>query len=134
MTPATVFKDLPVTYEEGNWPKNDNRKYQYARTVYQGVVSSINTIAVRTVDEIGHEYAYSFAKYNFGQNMQDTNFNISSTGLCLGATFHVSQVVDINAGYMHSFYNDHRIDRGNMIVDTYTRKNDAVGVSVDLKF
>lgn len=73
-------------------------------------------------------------KYNFGQNMQDTNFNISSTALCLGATFHVSQVVDINAGYMHSFYNDHRIDRGNMIVDTYTRKNDAVGVSVDLKF
>ena len=59
VTPATVFKDLPVTYEDGNWPKNDNRKYQYARTVYQGIVSSVNTIAVRTVDEIGHEYAYS---------------------------------------------------------------------------
>lgn len=73
-------------------------------------------------------------KYGFGQNMQDTNFNVSSTALCLGATFHVSKMVNINAGYMHSFYNDHTIERAANITDTYTRKNDAVGVSVDLKF
>ena len=73
-------------------------------------------------------------KYGFGQNMQDTNFNVSSTALCLGATFHVSKMVNINAGYMHSFYNDHTIERTAGITDTYTRKNDAVGVSVDLKF
>jgi long-chain fatty acid transport protein len=73
-------------------------------------------------------------KYGFGQNMQDTNFNVSSTALCLGATFHVSKMVNINAGYMHSFYNDHTIERTADITDTYTRKNDAVGVSVDLKF
>ena len=66
VTPATVFKDLPVTYDGGNWPKNDNRRYQYARTVYQGIVSSVNTISVRTLDEIGYDYAYGFAKYNFG--------------------------------------------------------------------
>lgn len=73
-------------------------------------------------------------KYGFGQNMQDTNFNISSTALCLGATFHVSKMVNINAGYMHSFYNDHTIKDNNGITNTYTRKNDVVGVSVDLKF
>ena len=73
-------------------------------------------------------------KYGFGQNMQDTNFNVSSTALCLGATFHVSKMVNINAGYMHSFYNEHTIERTVGITDTYTRKNDAVGVSVDLKF
>ncbi|MBQ2300501.1 MAG: outer membrane beta-barrel protein [Bacteroidaceae bacterium] len=73
-------------------------------------------------------------KYGFGQNMQDTNFNVSSTALCLGATFHVSKMVNINAGYMHSFYNDHTIKDNNGITNTYTRKNDAVGVSVDLKF
>lgn len=73
-------------------------------------------------------------KYGFGQNMQDTNFNVSSTALCLGATFHVSKMVNINAGYMHSFYNEHTIERTAGITDTYTRKNDAVGVSVDLKF
>ncbi len=73
-------------------------------------------------------------KYGFGQNMQDTNFNVSSTALCLGATFHVNKMVNINAGYMHSFYNDHTIKDNNGITNTYTRKNDAVGVSVDLKF
>ena len=75
-------------------------------------------------------------KYGFGQNMQDTNFNVSSTALCLGATFHVNKMVNINAGYMHSFYNETEIIRDEKlgIVDLYTRKNDAVGVSVDLKF
>lgn len=73
-------------------------------------------------------------KYNFGEKIQDTNFNISSTALCLGASFHVSKMVNINAGYMHSFYNDYLLDSGNSMTDLYTRKNDTFGVSVDLKF
>ena len=57
-TPATVYKDLPVYYSDGTgWPKNDNRQYQYARTVFQGIVSSVNTISVRTLDAIGYDYA-----------------------------------------------------------------------------
>jgi len=107
VTPATVFKDLPVTYEEGNWPKNDNRKYQYSRTVYQGIVSSINTIAVNTVDAIGHEYAYSFAKYNFGQEhlieYYPTEWEIKSdvgqAPLALGALTLGSTVQEMTAAY-----------------------------------
>ena len=107
VTPATVFKDLPVTYEGGNWPKNDNRKYQYSRTVYQGIVSSVNTIAVRTVDAIGHEYAYSFAKYNFGQEhlteYYPTEWEIKSdvgqAPLALGALTIGSTVQEMTAAY-----------------------------------
>ena len=107
VTPATVFKDLPVTYEDGNWPKNDNRKYQYARTVYQGIVSSVNTIAVRTVDEIGHEYAYSFAKYNFGQEHLieyyptewEVKSDIGQAPLALGALTLGSTVQEMSAAY-----------------------------------
>lgn len=73
-------------------------------------------------------------KYGFDDSMQDTNFNISSTALCLGASFRVNDMVKINAGYMHSFYEDHEIHKNNSIADFYTRKNDVVGVSVDLKF
>lgn len=73
-------------------------------------------------------------QYGFGDKMQDTNFNVNSTALCLGATFKVSEHVNINAGYMHSFYKDNELDRGNGITDLYTRKNDVVGVSVDLRF
>ena len=56
VTPATVMMDLPYSYDGGtNWPKNDNRKYQYSRTVYQGIVSSVNAISVNTLDTIGTE-------------------------------------------------------------------------------
>jgi len=113
VTPATVFRDLPVTYEDGNWPKNDNRKYQFSRTVYQGIVSSVNTIAVRTVDAIGHEYAYSFAKYNFGQNhlveYYPTEWEIKSdvgqAPLALGALTLGATVQEMSAAYA-TFAND----------------------------
>lgn len=73
-------------------------------------------------------------KYGFDDTMQDTNFNICSTALCLGASFRVSEMVKINAGYMHSFYEDHEIHKNTNMSDLYTRKNDVVGISVDLKF
>lgn len=73
-------------------------------------------------------------KYNFGSNMQDTNFNISSYGLCLGAKAQLCKVLAMNIGYMHSFYGSKEIERGNGITDRYTRKNDVVGISLDFKF
>ncbi len=113
VTPATVFKDLPVTYNGGNWPKNDNRQYQYSRTVYQGIVSSVNTISVRTLDAVGHEYGYSFAKYNFGQESlverYDTEWEVKSdigqAPLALGALTLGSTVREMSAAYA-TFAND----------------------------
>ncbi len=107
VSPATVFKDLPVSYEEGNWPKNDNRKYQYSRTVYQGIVSSVNTISVRTLNAIGAEYGYSFAKYNFGQESLVESYDagyemksdIGQAPLALGALTFGSTVQEMSAAY-----------------------------------
>lgn len=73
-------------------------------------------------------------KYNFGSDMQDTNFNISSYGLCLGAKAQLCKVLAMNIGYMHSFYGSKEIERGNGITDRYTRKNDIVGIGLDFKF
>lgn len=77
ITPATVITDLPLTYEtlevegvpEGKvsvWPLNDDRKYQFARTIFSGVVSSVNAVAANTLDMIGINYSYDFAKHQFG--------------------------------------------------------------------
>ena len=66
-SPATVLKDLPFTYDGGAWPKNDNRKYNYSRTIFNGLVYSANTISVRTLELAGYDYAYNFAKFNLGQ-------------------------------------------------------------------
>jgi len=114
VSPATVLKDLPVYYEDGaGWPKNDNRQYQYARTVYQGIVSSVNTISVRTLDKIGHDYGYSFAKYNLGQKylveQYETSYEIKSdidrAPLALGALTVGSTVREMSAAYA-TFAND----------------------------
>ena len=114
VNPGTVFHDLPVSYIDGNnWPKNDNRQYQYARTVYQGIVSSVNTISVRTLDAIGHEYGYSFAKYNFGLDhlveQYETEWEIKSdvgqAPLALGALTVGATVQEMSAAYA-TFAND----------------------------
>ena len=69
----------------------------------------------------------------YNDDMNDLTFNNSSTALCVGASYRVSKTVNINAGYMHSFYDDLTVTNA-MGRDNYNRKNDVVGVSVDLKF
>lgn len=66
-SPATVIKDLPLSYNGGAFPKNDNRQYSYSRTIFSGVVSSVNAIAANTLQQIGTDYAFDFAKNQFGQ-------------------------------------------------------------------
>nr|MBQ8243665.1 transglycosylase domain-containing protein [Oscillospiraceae bacterium] len=113
VNPGTVFKDLPVSYTDGYWPKNDNRQYKYSRTVYQGIVSSVNTISVRTLNAVGAEYGYSFAKYNFGQESlvesYDAGYEIKSdigqAPLALGALTLGSTVQEMSAAYA-TFAND----------------------------
>ena len=134
VTPATVFKDLPVSYDNGHWPKNDNRKYQYARTVYQGIVSSVNTISVRTLDEIGHDYAYSFAKYNFGQDSLVEEFvkpsgevksDIGRAPLALGALTFGSTVREMSAAYA-TFANDGVYREPRLYTKVYNSNGDLV--------
>lgn len=115
ITPASVVRDLPYTYEGGNnWPKNDNRRYNYQRTVLQGITSSINAVAVSTLDAIGTQYAYSFAKYNFGLNHLVENYttangevksDVGLAPLALGALTVGATVEEMAASYA-TFAND----------------------------
>ncbi len=72
VTPATVMKDMPMKYlneedEDPNpFPKNDGRTYSYSRTIRDGVVSSVNGIAISTLSSIGTGYSFNFARDQFG--------------------------------------------------------------------
>ena len=66
VSPATPIKDMPITYEGGNFPKNDNRRYNLWRNVYNGIVNSVNTISIGTLQKVGFEYAFSFAQEGLG--------------------------------------------------------------------
>ena len=66
ISPASVITDLPLNYDNGPWPLNDNYKYGYSSTIFSGVVRSVNTVAAHTLNTIGVNYGYEFAKHKFG--------------------------------------------------------------------
>ena len=74
-------------------------------------------------------------QYGFDDtDMADTNFNINSSAICLGGAYKFSEKMKLNVGYMHSFYDDHKFTNANGTACNYTRKNDVVGVSLDIAF
>lgn len=84
ITPATVIKDLPLNYNSGRaFPRNDNRKYNYSRTIFKGVASSINAVAVNTLDMIGLTASYNWAKYRFHLNGLTDHYVRESDGFVM---------------------------------------------------
>ena len=74
--------------------------------------------------------------YNFDDaDMSDINFNTPNYAICLGGAYKFSDKMKLNVGYMHSFYEDHKTtSAASGITRNYTRKNDVVGVSLDIAF
>ena len=74
-------------------------------------------------------------QYGFDDtDMQDTNFNISSTAICVGGAYKFTEKMKLNVGYMHSFYGNHEFKNANGTACNYTRKNDVIGASLDITF
>lgn len=74
-------------------------------------------------------------QYGFDDSdMSDLNFNINSTALCIGGAYKFNDRMKLNFGYMHSFYGEHNVAVTTGMNDLYTRKNDVVGVSFDIRF
>ena len=68
-------------------------------------------------------------------DMADTNFFTGCSSIAIGGAYKFSEKMKLNVGYMHSFYDDHKVvNTESGITRNYTRKNDAVGVSLDIRF
>ena len=91
LSPATVVSDMPLYYVEDPkqpsingkpaevpFPRNDNREYSYSRSVLQGIVSSVNAISVNSLDIMGLEYSFNFAKEKFGLSTLVKSYTNSS--------------------------------------------------------
>ena len=114
ISPATVIRDLPYSYNGGAFPRNDNRVYNYSRTVLSGIIRSVNTIAVGTLDEIGAQYSYDFAKNKFGLSYLTDSYkasngkimsDVAQSPLALGALTVGATVRQMAAAYA-TFPND----------------------------
>ena len=75
-------------------------------------------------------------QYGFDDaDMSDINFNVKNYGVCIGGAYKFSEKMKLNVGYMHSFYEDHKTtNTASGITRNYTRKNDVLGVSLDIAF
>ncbi len=101
VTPATVVDDMPIATLNGKpYPSNVEKQYHYSRTVLMGLVQSVNTLSVNTLDMIGTQYSFDFAKNQYGLSyLTDNHLTASGTiktdvgygplgmgGLTVGAT------------------------------------------------
>ena len=122
ISPASVIKDLPVQYTSGPWPKNDNRSYSYTRTILSAVTSSVNAVAANTVKLTGDDYAFEFAKEDFGlSTLRDPDDRVLAS-LSLGAHHTGVTVRDMTSAFA-TFANKGVYREGR----TYTKVYDSKG-------
>ncbi len=76
INPATVESDMPLYYNTDPekpdakpkpFPLNTGKaNYHYTRTILYGLTQSVNTLTVHTLNNMGLEYSFQFAKNKFG--------------------------------------------------------------------
>ena len=106
ITPASALEDAPVRTLRGRaWPVNSHAYFEGRVTVDHAIADSLNTCAVRTVEELGVENSFDFMteKLNFSSlvspedNPSRNDMNSASLGLG-GLTRGVS-TVEMAAAY-----------------------------------
>ena len=136
ITPASVIKDLPFDYDDGAFPLNYEREYNYTQAIWDGVVNSVNTTAVNVLDLIGTQFSYNFAtekfrltdlveRYEFSDGFVASDINYAP--LALGALTEGCTVRDMSAAYAtfanNGVYREARTftkvydSEGNLIID-----------------
>ena len=80
ISPATVIADMPLkVFSDGTpFPRNDNRVYNYSRSIWKGIVTSTNAIAVNTLDRLGIKKSFQFATEKFGISTLVSNYETAS--------------------------------------------------------
>ncbi len=68
ISPATVIDDMPMKFlSDGTpFPRNDSRIYHYKRTIWRGIVSSVNAVAANTLSRLGLQSSFDFARQELG--------------------------------------------------------------------
>ena len=92
-----------------------------------GVEGDLNESWIASFGILRTQYGFEDAA------MSDTNFNVSSWAFAIGGAYKFNEMLKLNFGYMHSFFDKHEVKSATG-TDLYTRKNDVVGLSLDFKF
>ena len=146
ITPVTVIKDLPFNYDDGAFPLNYEREFNYTKSVWQGVVDSVNTVAVNVLDLIGTQYSFNFAtekfrltdlveRYEYSSGFVASDINYAP--LALGAMTDGCTVRDMSAAYAtfanEGVYREARTftkvydSEGNLVIDNTQESEKILG-------
>ena len=142
ITYSSVYNDAPVTKLRGrNWPVNYPAGYKGATTVHDAIRRSVNTIAVRVLQDLGIENSYEYGHDTLGMTSIIDKITLSNgrtitdkdlSPLALGGMNYGLTVRELTSAYQifanKGIYNGSRTvikildSQGNVIVD-----NDCLG-------
>ena len=105
ITWASILEDEPLTERNGiPWPANADGQYRGPVTVGRAMAHSINPVAVRILEQVGREDAFSFAKNRLGMSSlipasgRDAN-DLTLASLALGQQCRGVSVRELTAAY-----------------------------------
>ena len=119
---ASVYDDVPVSFEQGKpWPRNAHYAYHGLTTVERALAESVNTVAVKILDEVGVHNSWNFLYHQLEMASLEQS-DLTRAGLALGQLSHGISVRELTAGYTVFFSGEFCHPR------TYFHVTDANGV------
>ncbi len=100
INPQTAIDDTPFTVLNGKaYPKNETRTYQGRMTATKAIMESINTVAVKVLNDLTPERSYNFMTTNlsFSKLNKDTDKNLAP--LALGGLTKGVSTLEMAAAY-----------------------------------
>jgi penicillin-binding protein 1A len=107
ITPATVYDDTPFTFGSTSWPKNEDETYRGRTNILTAMMNSTNTVAVKTLDDLTLDYAYSYATNEMGLSTLVDSYELGGVeytdksywSLALGGMVQGVTIRDLTAAY-----------------------------------
>ena len=121
ITPATIMKDGPV-YDK--YPQNYYRTYSGYTNVLTGIQNSLNAVAAHTVELMGYEQSYYYAKEQFNLTSMVEN-DKALAPLSMGALTYGAKVSDMASAFA-VFANDGVWREGRLYTKVYDSQGNLV--------
>ncbi len=100
ITPASVYDDYPVSLNSsgtGGYPKNDPSRYRGLVTLATAINYSVNTVAVRVLNEMGYDISYDFMVNKLGFDLEESD--LAEAPLAMGGFTYGVSTQEMAAGY-----------------------------------
>ena len=100
INPQSPEDDAPLMEYNGKaYPKNENRYYQGRMTVTKALMESINTVSMRTLNNLTPAKSYEFLTTKLGITSLDQVSDVNLAPLSLGALTKGVSVLEMTAAY-----------------------------------